>query len=244
MTPPPVIPSKADKSGLHLLRSAMTERTGLVVAAVTTTACVLVSLALWDPFARPSDAIREAIPAAACSGTSGAAATVCAFRAAATPLAGPLLLLLVAFIFRKALGTAVNAAKRRFPGPGSLLAAVLATVVFALSWAGSHAARPTEVGLLPQIVFPALVGFSTYAIGRWGPLAHRTLRWYFDLRDRASMKLRMLVVMAVPTGVSVWLAAGAGSSRAAYNEQLVVLVGIVVGFLIVAPRPGRGKANS
>lgn len=238
--PPPIRSAQASDGSLGALQRLLHEPTGLGGAGIAAALCVILSLALWIPLAWPSGAIRGAIPAADCRGATGAAATICAVRVAATPLLAPLLLAIVAFVFRRSLTAAVGAAKRRYPGTGSLLAAALATVVFVLSWAGSHAGRPMEFGILPQIVFPALTGLSTYAIGRWGPVLHRGLRIYFDTRDRLSMKVRMLVVMAVPTAASIWLATGAGPSRAAMNEQVVVVIGIVIGFLVVAPRPGEG----
>ena len=240
MTPLPVPTSKTDTGMLHTLRSVIAEPTGLAVGAVTAALCAVLSFVLWDSLAWPSAAIREAIPTAACAGKTGVEATVCALRVAATPLAGPLALLVLAFVMRGALGAAVNAAKRRFPGSGALLAGVVATIAFGLSWAGSHTARPTEFGLLPQIVFPAVVGVATYAIGRWGPPLHRVLRMYFVGRDYIPRAFRMLLVIAVPIAASFWLAQGASAARGAANEQLVVLIGIAAGFLLIAPRPGSG----
>ncbi|TAJ17741.1 MAG: hypothetical protein EPO65_10565 [Dehalococcoidia bacterium] len=240
--PPPLLRSSQSGTGvLQQARGIMAGRTGLAGAAITTVTCVLLSLALWKPLEWPSDAIREVIPVASCRpGTARLVGTLCTMRTAATPLAAPLLLMIVAFVFRKGLATAVMSLKRRAPEFGILLAAAMATVVFVLSWAGSHAGRPMEFGLLPQIVFPGIVGFSTYATGRWGPLLHRGLRIYFDARDHISMKVRMLVMLVIPIALSMWLAGGASKSRLAYNEQLVVLVGIIISFLIVAPRPKQG----
>ena len=224
-------------------RGVMAEPTGLLGAVVAGLGCSLLSLLLWAPLSWPAGMIRGAIPAGDCRGVApGLLTSLCGMKLAATPLLAPLGLLVLALVFRKPLGAAVAVARRRLPaGIGILVAPGLATIVFALSWAGGHAALPGERGLLPQIAFPGAVGLFTYAIARWGPLLHRGLRPLFDLRDRTSMRLRVLAVIAVPTAVSIWLAAGSRTPSQPYNEQLVVLVGLATGFLIVSPRQRRAE---
>lgn len=235
--PPPLRTSAPPAAPASVVGRFFADRTGLVGAAVTAAACVALSLLLWSPLTWPTTAIRSAIPAVSCASVpAGTAATACSIGVLALPLAAPLALAVVAFVFRKALAAAVEAVKRRVPSMGGLLAALLATVVFVLSWAGSHQGRTMEFGLLPQIVFPALVGLCTYATAQWGPLLHRVLAYYFVARDWLPAKVRMLLMMALPTLLSFWLAAGAGKSRVAFNEQVVVVFGILAGFFIVAPR--------
>lgn len=236
-TPPPLLNDAPPTTGG--LRALLHEPTGLLGAAIVGIACLALSLLLWSLMSQPAKAITDAIPAASCqTNGSGSAASLCRAQVTATPLLAPLALLLLAFIFRKALGAGVRAIGRRLPEMGLLLPPVIATVVFMLAWAGAHASNSREQGLIPQITFPAAVGLLTYAVARWGSVVYASLGSAFDVRDKVSVLLRFLVAIAVPIAMSLWLAGGARSS--AFNEQVVVLAGIIVSFLVVAPRPVRG----
>jgi hypothetical protein len=224
--------------------SFLSEPSGLVAAGVATVVSVLLSLALWIPLTWPTTALRDVVRVPSCAGTSGVVATACGAATAAAPLLVPLALALVAFIFRGALGALVEFAKRRAPaGLGPVLAAAMATTVFVLSWAGSHIGRSMEFGILPQIVFPGLIGLAAFATARWGAAVHAVLRLYFQVRDYIPSGVRMLAMIALPTLLAIWLARGSGASRAAFNEQLVVLSGIVGGFLLVQPRRPKGPSK-
>lgn len=221
------------------VRALLQEPTGLLGAMIAGAACLAISFFLWSVMAEPARAISDTIPVRSCQATaSDLEASLCRAQTTATPLLAPLALLLVAFIFRKALGAAVSAITRQLPEGRLLLAPVIATIVFMLAWAGSHASDSRQQGLVPQIAFPAAVGLLTYAAARWGSAVYRGLRPVFDVRDKVSKALRVLVAMAVPLAMSLWLANGTHSP--AYNEQVVVLVGIMASFLLVAPRPKRG----
>lgn len=242
----PVIQNQSDSgAALRSAFSVFAEPSGLVAAAATAVVCIVLALALWAPLAWPSSAIRDALPTASCSSSgSGLRPTLCSVQVAATPLVAPLLLAVVAFVFRGGLSAAVSAARRRAPaGLGPVLASMVATVVFTLTWSGSHIGRSTESGMLPQIAFPALVGVCTFAFARWGGGLRTALGPVFWVRDRVSLGIRVVLVIALPTALAVWLANGSGAGRVALNEQMIVVFAIVVGFLLVAPKGTKGAAS-
>ena len=238
------LPVIQDRSGtaLRSARSVFAEPSGLAAAAAAAVVSIVLALALWAPLAWPSSAIRDTLPAASCSRTgSGLAPTLCSVQVAATPLVAPLLLAAVAFVFRGVLSAAVSAARRRAPaGLGPVLASMVATVVFTLTWSGSHIGRSTESGMLPQIAFPALVGVCTFAFARWGGTLGTALAPFFRVRDRVSLGIRTVLVIALPIALAVWLASGSGDTRVALHEQLTVVFAISVGFLLVAPKGTKG----
>lgn len=228
------------------LNGILGEPTGLAGAAVTVVTCLALSLALWSPLAQVATAIGGAVPAASCPrDASGVVAALCAMQVAARPMLGPLLLALVVFAFRGVLVALVGVAKRRVPaGIAPLLAAAVATVAFALAWSGSHSGRSTEFGVLPQIAFPALVGLCTYAFARWGRTLQAALAPFFWVRDRVSIGLRVILVVALPVALSFWLSSRAGVPRVALNEQVIVVFGVVVGFLLMTPKSGSKEPTS
>jgi hypothetical protein len=230
----PVIQS--ERPGGNASRSALSvlhEPTGVAAAVATSVICIVLSLALWAPLSWPSSAIGDALPAASCSRSgSGLRPALCALQVAITPMLAPLLLAFVAFAFRGGFTAAVRAAPHRAPsGLGPVLASIVATVAFTLIWSGSHIGRSTESGVVPQIAFPAVVGVCTFLFARWGG----ALRPFFGVRDRVSLGIRVVLVIALPIALAVWLANGSGADRIALNEQLTVVFGIVVAFLLVAP---------
>jgi hypothetical protein len=123
------------------------------------------------------------------------------------------------------------------PGGRFLVAPLLATVVFTMSWASIYYTSSAQAGFVPQTLFPAVVGLYTFALARWGGLIRRILGdAYFGWRDRYPFWLRLAVAIGVPVVLSLTLTAGQYVPNAALTAQFVVLVALLCGYLATVPR--------
>ena len=207
------------------------------------------SVLLWYPLGLPSEAIRNVVaqPTAICRGGFEAFAEagtpkmyVCSFGVAIMTMLGPVIILALAFVFRRTLSALVARITQRLPvQTRTLIGPILATLIFAMAWSGSHYQTSWLIGLvLPQTMFPAVVGVFTYAVGRWGADFQRRLAPFFDLRDRFPMKARVAAAVLAPLIFAFLLTAETRVSLTAQKEQLIVLFGLASGFLALAPRRG------
>ncbi len=189
-------------------------RFAIVVVAVVTG---VASAALWEPLARPLLYLRGTLPAGA--------------------FVGSLALSLILFVLRRPLqGAAVRLARTR--RVGFLVPPLLASLMFTLSWAGSHAGRAEEVGLLPQLLFPAVTGVFAFVVARYGAAVQRRGSPWFRARDRVRTRERLIVLIAATALASYEIPQLLDHPSRALQEQLVVLVGLVAGYLLLAPRIG------
>lgn len=227
---------------------------GLGKAALVFAAGAILSPLLWYPLGLPSEIVRNVVarPTLICSFGRGPGDVFAAAAGAGTPrmyacsmavailtMAGPLILLALAFVYRRALRGLVGALAGRLPQElRFIVGPVIATLVFAMAWSGSHYQTSWMVGFLPQTMFPAAVGVFTYAVGRWGATFQRRLAPFFDVRDRLPMKGRIVLAILFPMAFAFLLTAETRVSLTAQKEQIIVLVGLATGFLMLAPRRG------
>lgn len=223
---------------------------GLGKAALVFVSGAVLSVVFWYPLGLPSELVRNVIaqPTAICRGGVFEAMTqagtprmyVCSFGVAILTMLGPVILITLAFVYRKALTRLVTANATRLPEETRFLVApLLATLIFTMAWSGSHYQTSWLIGLvLPQTMFPAVVGVFTYGVGRWGPAIQRRLGPFFDVRDRFPMKVRIAAAIVGPIVFAFLLTAETRVSLTAQKEQIIVLFGLASGFLALAPRSG------
>ncbi len=176
----------------------------------------LLSLVLWDTFARPSRYLADTLGLG--------------------PLAGSIALGSVLFVARRPLTRVFTWIAGRLPVPTRFVVAPLVAMgFFGVSWAGSHATRAQEIGLLPQAAFPLTIALFAYLVAAHGIAVQRGLRPFFRARDRVAGPIRFLLLTALTT----WLASVIGRAlegQRALDEQLLVIAGLVLGYLLMAPR--------
>jgi len=215
--------------------------------------CAVVSLVLWVPLSIPSlflnglvasklgiyglcDAlnVRTGSPGMfACSSIVGVV----------TVALGPVVTTVGLFVVRKQVARLLHRALQSLSGDRAFLVApIIATAVFLVAWAGVHALTPFAVGLLPNAVFPAIVGVFTFLTVRHGRSVQSSLSWFFRMRDILPKWMRWLGVLAVPTafaiGITVVFVGSDDLSLRSVREQAIVLVSLVAGYLLLAPREG------
>jgi hypothetical protein len=111
-------------------------------------------------------------------------------------------------------------------------------MIFELAWTGTHRDTATASGLLPQTVFPAVVGLFTFVIARFGADIQRSLTGFFDFRDRYPGWLRLAVAIIFPIVLSLLISFQERVSQEMAKEQFIVIVSLTVGYLAMAPRTG------
>jgi len=123
-------------------------------------------------------------------------------------------------------------------GARFLVAPLLATAIFVIAWSGAHKDTGSSVGLLPQNIFPAVIGLFTYGVARYGQGVQCGLVNFFELRDKFPRFLRLLVVIAVPITISLAITVQQRVTMEALKEQFVVMVALATGYLMISPRNG------
>jgi hypothetical protein len=238
----------AGQGARSFLARADADPAGGLKAVVIFVVCALLSTVLWYPLGLPSEIIRTVLaqPTNICRGGFEAFFDVgtpkmyfCSAAVGVLTMAGPIAILIVAFIYRGAVMRVVRQLRGRVPKEAEFLVApVAATLIFTLAWAGSHFSTATKVGLLPQTVFPGVIGLFTFAVARWGGDVQKRLAGFFDRRDKYPLKVRAAAAVAVPFVLSFLLTNETRVTATALKEQIVVSVGLISGFLALAPRSG------
>jgi hypothetical protein len=154
---------------------------------------------------------------------------------------GPVLTALVLYKFRRLLAGLVRSALARLRSEPYLVAPVVATAVFLVAWAGTHHSTP-HVGLLPNVLFPAVVGLFTHWTAARSRQIQERFEGFFRARDRVPRWLRMAATVLLPTLFAASLAsrfsAGGTVAFPTEQQQLVVIVGLLVGYSLMVPRQG------
>ncbi|MEP7216235.1 MAG: zinc ribbon domain-containing protein [Anaerolineaceae bacterium] len=227
---------RAPVPGFSLLEQ---DSSGLIALAVVFVAGIMLSLILWWPAGLPARLIDAPLPDLNCTGetpgTNGM--RICAAKVAVVKMIGPMLLAALLVVFRKPIGNQVTALSPRVPtGVGQLVAPLLATVFFLIIWSGVHRSTGGQSGILPQKMFPAVIGAYTFAAVRYGPNLQGRMSGFFDWRERVPVWLRAIFTLAVPTAVSLIITNQDRVSDTALKEQFVVLLGLGVAYFALAPR--------
>jgi hypothetical protein len=231
-----------------ILRSAHENPSGLKAVLVIFVVCALVSLVGWYPLGLPTRLIRAVIPVnITCTNIDPGSFRMylCSAGVGLLTIAVPLLSMLVIFLIRKPLTRWIQKLIPKLPEESRFLVMpAFATAFFVIAWSGAHRLTGTQWGILPQMVFPAVIGLFTYSVAQYGPKLQMSLKPFFDTRDKFPKLLRFLIVIAVPMVISLVITAQERVSQEALKEQFVVLVALVTGFMIMAPRSGDIMAGA
>jgi hypothetical protein len=84
-----------------------------------------------------------------------------------------------------------------------------------------------------------VAGLFAFAVMRWGPSLLRLLDVLMVQRDRLRGPVRAVIAAAVPLLFSFAVASRQRPADAPRFEHLTVLVGMVAGFVLLAPRVAR-----
>lgn len=92
------------------------------------------------------------------------------------------------------------------------------------------------MGIVPRIVFPALIGFVASATTEWSGAIQRWLAAFSARRDGLDRRRRYAIAAAVPLACALIFAVDDGG--VAFKEQLLVLIGLGSSYLTLVSRDG------
>jgi hypothetical protein len=217
-----------------------------LAAAIVVVICAIASLVFWVPLSAPSQFIDKLLPTVHCTGFLPGSPPMygCSAAVGFLTIAGSLVIVLALFVLRRPVAAAVRALTSRTPAEGRfLIAPVAGTLAFTVAWAGAHHATSSLSGLVPQTVFPAVVGLFLYATARWGNGFRRALGPLLDLRDRYAIGWRIIAAAVIPLALALIITAEARVSQTALKEQVVAIVALISGYVALLPRTGPPLAG-
>jgi hypothetical protein len=185
--------------------------------------------------------IRMLTPTVTCTGMAPGSPGMylCSAMVGLMVMIGPIILMAAIIFLRPFINKYVKIMAPMIPGGiRFLMAPIIATMIFELAWTGSHLNTSFQSGILPQLIFPAVVGVFAFVVERFGPFFQRSLTSFFDFRDRYPGWLRLVVAILIPILISLVITLQERVSMEAFKEQFIVLVSLTVGYLAMAPRAG------
>lgn len=233
--------SESPGAGVMAFLRSVHDGNGAKAAAVVFIVCAAISLIGWYPLSLPVRLIRTLLPDVSCTGTTPGTfgMYLCSAGVGLMVIAAPVLLMVVIFLLRKPLTERVERLTQKLPKETRFLVApALATIIFVIAWSGVHKDTASQWGMLPQIIFPAVIGLFTFAVARFGPSVQGTLGSFFDSRDRLPRWIRLLAVIAVPMLLALLITYQERVTQEALKEQFIVLVALVMVYLMMSPRVG------
>jgi len=230
------------KSFLSLLRSLQQKPHGGKEALVVFIFCAVISLVGWFPLGLPPRGIRALIDLIGIRGCAdlqpgSLEMYLCSAKIGLVALAGPIIMMIFMFLIRKSLARWVQGLTPKLPVEARFLVApALATIIFTIAWSGAHKDTALQWGILPQILFPSIVGLFTFSIARFGPSLQQPLEGFFNFREKIPRWLRMVAVIAVPIVIALVITIQESVTAAVLKEHFVVIVALVNGYLMMTPR--------
>jgi len=224
-------------------RSVHQEQPGIIAGLLAFVGCAIASCIAWYPLGGPVYGIDLAFRGFGCGTVTPGSPQMffCSAGVALLQMLPAFIALVLIFVFRRPLMRWVQGITPKLsPGIQFLVAPAVATCLFVIVWAGVHYTLPIQTGLLPQIIFPAVIGLFTFIIVRYGDGLRRALDPFFESRDRVPRWLCFVGVIAIPLLLSVLITqpwrqiVTAGPQL----EHFIVLVAVVVAFLLITPRLG------
>jgi hypothetical protein len=220
---------------VRFLESAAADASGMRATLAVAIAAAAVAVIGWIPLGWPVQTLGAAVPQPTCFG-SGPLTWACSALAAVATLAAPVALLALIFVARRRIAEVIRANVERLPVVARFLVGPsVATALFVLTWASAHH-DVMQWGLVPQILFPALVGLFGWITVRWNLAIQQKLAAFFARRDALSRRRRFAVAAAVPAALGIVL--GIDPEGFAWKEQFVVLAGLASVYLALVPRTG------
>jgi hypothetical protein len=199
------------------------------------------SYLLWPVLALPGKALKDAIPRGNCtSETPGSSGMYfCSVRAGFLTALGPLLTIVVAIVFRRPLAAQLQKLTAKLPRNSSMFfTPVLATGMFTMVHAAIHEETADQSGIVPQRMFPALIGLFTFGATRLAPAISRKWGASIDKRDRIPALVRALLALAIPLLSSYALTNQERVTETALKEQSVALLTLFTSYAAFVPRDG------
>jgi hypothetical protein len=163
----------------------------------------------------------------------------CSVKAGFLTALGPLLTIVIVIFFRRPLTAQLQKLTAKLPENSNLLVSpLLATGLFTMVHAAVHDNTAEQTGIVPQRMFPAVVGLFTFGAARFGPAVAQRYGATIDKRDRIPAVARVLLALAVPLVASYFLTNQERVSDTALKEQAITLLTLFTSYAAFVPRDG------
>ena len=249
---PPVVPANGQQDGgppaagpatglRGFLDQLAKPGNGLWAGAAALGVGALTSYLLWPILAIPGKALKDAIPRGNCTTETPGSQSMylCSVKAGTLTALGPFITIVVAVVFRQPIATQLRKLTKSLPtNSGVLLTPVFATAMFTMVHAAVHDNTADQSGIVPQRMFPALVGLFTFGAGRLAPAVARRYGDAIDARNRVPAVLRIVVALAIPLVSSYLLTNQQRVSDTAFKEQFIALLTLFTSYAAFVPRDG------
>jgi hypothetical protein len=222
------------------------EKNPFLALAVVAGVCLVAPWILWSPLGWPARLVGLFVKPGDCSSISTGSWDMytCSARVGLLTLVGPIIIMALVFVFRKAVANGVKALTPKIPPDMRFaIAPLVASLCFTMSWAAVHAYTADQTGFLPQRGFPAVIGIFTYVVVRFGGAIQDRFRSFFDTVQRIPKFLRIILTILLPMGIALLITNEERVSQTAIKEQAVVMLCLVCGYLAMSTRQGAQPAN-
>lgn len=211
---------------------------GLLAGAVVAVLCLALSVGLFPVLGLPGKLSRGILPTIGCWDHQPGSVRmwVCSAHAGSMVLLGGLVAMLVALVFMAPLAALIG--KVAPQGSSVLIGPALGTLSFGLVFASAHDQTAQQDGIVPQRVFPAVVGIGVFLATRYGPTLARRFGGQLAKRDRIPVPLRILLTLAVPLALTFLTMNQERVSATAVKEQAIVMITMATGYAMLVPRDG------
>lgn len=229
------------RAARQVLRTAAGDPTGLVAGALIFVAAWLTVAALWDMLATPPRLINGLVATVTprtCApfGRGGLSDTACGLVLGLLTVVGALVAMALGVLVRVPLRGILATVFGWLPREAGFLGSpLLATALFTMGWAGVQFHARERPGLVSDGTFPAVFGVATYALARTWPALSGRAGSLLALRAAFAPRLKWILVAGAPIAISI---VGTYLWNPPVRDQIVALVGLVVGFVLLTPAPG------
>lgn len=213
---------------------------GWLATAVVLAAALVVTLVAWWPLRWLPVLISRVISGLgphSCGSLRGLGLELCGAVVAVISMSGSIASLAALWLVRLPLSRVLRRTLTLLPPEARFLGApVFTTVIFTLGWAGIGFHFFTRPGILPDGLFPAVVGLMAYLMARYEAQLRRLPVTPWAGRERLSRRARLGLAVLVPALSAMLLTP---ITRAPVRDQLVVLLTLLSTYVLLAPGTGE-----
>lgn len=241
-----VLPAGGQPTGsmIDILHAVRVERSGVAALVLVFVLGALFSILAWNTLGRPARFLGLLIPDGTCAGVEPGSMAMygCSIKVGFLTAGGPVALLILLLLVRRPIGRGIAFIRRKTLEDARFLVAPLATTaLFVMFWAGLHPDSARIRGLVPQNVFPALIGLLGFVAVGYRDRIQRSLSSVLVLRRRVPRWARVLLTMLVPLALSLVLTAQQRVTQPVLKEQIVALLTLVFAYIALAPEPAAAR---
>jgi hypothetical protein len=156
-----------------------------------------------------------------------------------------IVIIVIMFFLRKSLNNWMKSLSEKLPENARFIVPpIIATIVFSLAWSWYHIDTSGLTGIIPNRIFPAIVGLFTYSVIQFGPKIQNSMASFFRARDKVPIFFRYVLVLAIPMGIALLITIEERVTAEALKEQFVVIIALIAAYLLVSPLIEKQSADS